>query len=209
MKQPAQEIKPQLKSTLAIYLFLLLSSFSLQYLHLQAWASLSLYDVAQGAYWRLITAHLIHFDWQHYIMNMVGMGLCMFAFQSHIKPWHWLASFFFIAVFSSLCLLNSYEIGQRYMGFSDILHGWILFGATSIVRSEFKLSLAVFVLFWIKIIEENSGFAFFTSGTMALENIATESHLYGAIGGMIYGLAWFIITAAVSNNSSKDPMSEE
>lgn len=208
MKQPATEIKSQLIATLTIYLPLLSICLLLQSVSAQPWASLNLPTVLQGEIWRLLTAHLIHLDWEHFAMNMIGMGLCMLAFQSHIKPVHWLASFCVIAVFSSLCLLSTYDINQRYMGFSDVLHGWILLGAISIARSEFKLSLAIFVLFWIKIIEENSGLAFFTSGSMELENIATDSHLYGAIGGMLYGFAWLGLNT-INSNSNKDPKSEE
>lgn len=209
MKQPATEIKSQLIATLTIYFPLLSICLLLQAVSAQSWASLNLPSVVQGEIWRLLTAHLIHLDWEHFAMNMIGMGLCMLAFQSHIKPKHWLVSFCFIAVFSSLCLLSTYDNNQRYMGFSDVLHGWILFGAISIARNEFKLSLAIFVLFWIKIIEENSGLAFFTSGSMELESIATDSHLYGAIGGMIYGFSWLYFNTTLNSNSNTDPKNEE
>lgn len=208
MKQPATEIKSQLVSTLIIYFSLVFACLFLQAINAQAWASLHLQSVLQGEVWRLLSAHLIHLNWQHFAMNMLGMGLCMLAFQSHTKPIHWLVSFCFIALFSSFCLLSSFDQLQRYMGFSDVLHGWILLGAIAIAKNEFKLSLVIFILFWIKIIEENSGLAFFTSGSMDAGNIATDSHIFGAIGGMIYGF-FLRLQQKTSNNSNKDPKSEE
>lgn len=208
MKQPATEIKPQFRSALAAYILLISACLLLQANHALDWASLSLISIQNGEYWRLFTAHLIHLDWEHFAMNIIGMGLCILAFQSHLPAKHWLLSFVFIALFSSLCLLASYDPYKRYMGFSDVLHGWILLGALSIAREEFKLSLAIFVLFWIKILEENLGLQFFTSGNLDSTHIATESHLYGAIGGMLYGAAYLFFTRAkaeTNNNSSKDP----
>jgi membrane associated rhomboid family serine protease len=45
------------------------------------------------------------------------------------------------------------------------------------------------VLFWAKILEENIQLPFFTSMGMN-GNVAKESHIYGAIGGILYSLVF-------------------
>jgi membrane associated rhomboid family serine protease len=73
------------------------------------------------------------------------------------------------------------------LGFSDVLHGWILVGALGIAHKEPRFSIMIFVLFWLKIIEENMQLTFFTSYGVS-GNVAKESHIYGAIGGILYSL---------------------
>lgn len=186
MKQPAAEIKPDYKSLSSVYILLASLSLIMQLSNGISWASLSIVDINHGQLWRIITAHLVHYDWQHFLMNIIGMALCMLVFRDDLYPKHWLLSFLFISAFSSLGLLSVYDEYQRYAGFSDVLHGWILLGALAISPREPKLAIIVFLLFWIKIIEENIGLQFFTSATMDSNNIATNSHIFGALAGIIY-----------------------
>lgn len=151
------------------------------------WASLAIEQTLNGQYWRLLTGHLIHQNWQHFAMNMLGLNLCLAVFAKDLAAKHWLYSFVFIALFSSVGLLNVYPLHYRYLGFSDVLHGWILLGAAAIFHKEPRLAIIVFVLFWLKIIEENSGLAFFTSYGVG-GNVAKKSHILGAIGGLFYAL---------------------
>jgi len=190
MKQPAIEIKPEYKSLFLAYFFLTIVSLIIQLTDGVSWASLSVVDIKHGQLWRIITAHLTHYDWQHFAMNMIGMALCMLVFRDDLSGRHWLLSFVFISAFSSLGLLSVYDEYQRYAGFSDVLHGWILLGALAISPREPKLALVIFILFWLKIIEENSGLTFFTSASMDSGNIATNSHIFGAIGGIFYALTF-------------------
>ena len=151
------------------------------------WASLDIGQTKQGQLWRLITGHLTHLDWEHYFLNMAAIILSLVVFHHDVKPSHWVGSFLFISFFSSLCMTFGYAEYDRYVGFSDIIHGWILLGAASIVHKEPKLTAAIFVLFWLKIIEENMDMDFFTSYAVT-GNVAHESHVYGAIAGILFSL---------------------
>jgi rhomboid family GlyGly-CTERM serine protease len=151
------------------------------------WASLNFREVLNGQLWRLVTGHLIHTDWQHYAMNMVGLSLCIVVFRDDLSAKHWPWSFIFISLFSSLTMLFTAVPYDRYLGFSDVLHGWILLGAMAIAHKEPRFTLLIFVLFWIKILEEQYQLAFFTSYGVS-GNVAKESHIYGAIGGLLYAV---------------------
>lgn len=151
------------------------------------WASLEIEATRQGQLWRLVTGHLTHLDRDHFLMNMAGLSLCIIVFHDDVKPLHWIASFLFISIFSSIGMCYVYAEFDRYVGFSDVLHGWILLGAASIAHKEPKLAAAIFILFWLKILEENLKLPFFTSYGIT-GNVAKESHIYGSIGGMVYSL---------------------
>lgn len=151
------------------------------------WASLNFREVQNGQLWRLVTGHLIHTDWQHYAMNMVGLSLCIVVFRDDLPAKHWPLSFIFISLFSSLAMLFTDVPYDRYLGFSDVLHGWILVGAMAIAHKEPRFTLMIFVLFWMKILEEKYQLIFFTSYGVS-GNVAKESHIYGALGGMFYSV---------------------
>lgn len=187
MKQPAAEIKRRQLLLLLVYSAFMLAALALQASNGLEWASLYVHDTLQGQWWRLVSGHLVHLDWNHWAMNMLGLTLCLLVFRHDLHPGHWPASFVFISLFSSIGLLLVYTDNQRYVGFSDVLHGWILMGAAAILVKERKLAIAIFVLFWLKIAEENSGLTFFTSTTLK-GDIAKESHIFGALGGMLYAL---------------------
>jgi len=151
------------------------------------WASMGKTEVQNGEFWRVITGHLIHADWNHFAMNMIGLSLCVVVYRLDINARHWIASFIVISLISSGFMFFTYFSYERYLGFSDVLHGWILVGALGIAHKEPKFSIMIFVLFWLKIIEENMQLPFFTSYNVT-GHVAKESHIYGAIGGIAYSL---------------------
>jgi rhomboid family GlyGly-CTERM serine protease len=187
MNHTAKEIKLQYPKLLLCTLGFWLICALIQYFNLGDWASLDIGKTRQGELWRMLSGHFVHLDWQHYTMNMVGLSLCIAVFYKDLSAKHWFFSAIFIAIFSSSGLLFIYDGLSRYVGFSDVLHGWILVGTIAIFHKEPKLSIIVFVLFWLKILEENLNLQFFTSYGVS-GHVAKESHILGAVGGMIYGV---------------------
>jgi len=190
MNQQAPKIKRETFKIVAIPLFLILLCAATQYTGGYHWASLKIAATLEGEYWRIISSHFIHSDWQHYLMNMTGLSLCYAVFYKDMAAIHWIVSALAISIFSSIGLLIIYPLDHSYVGFSDVLHGWIMLGCTAIFAKETKLSLIVFILFWIKILEENLSLPFFTSFGVS-GNVAKESHMLGAVGGLIYGFIAF------------------
>jgi rhomboid family GlyGly-CTERM serine protease len=188
MYHSAQEIKKHYLALALICLAFIAVSAVLQATNGIEWASFGIIGVDDGEVWRLLTGHLIHADWQHYAMNMLGLSLCMVVFRDDLKAFHWITSFIFIATFSSICMYYAYFSYERYIGFSDVLHGWILVGALAIAHKEPKFSAMIFILFWLKIAEENMEMPFFTTYGTGSGNVARESHIYGAVGGIVYSI---------------------
>lgn len=191
MNEQALEIKPDaLQKAIITCLTFWVIAAVIQYLNVNDWASLNIDKTKSGEIWRVISGHIIHSDWQHLLMNMTGLSLCVATFYKDLHFSHWFLSFVFISLISSCGLLIIYPDNYRYVGFSDVLHGWILMGALVIAAKEKKLTIAIFVLFWLKIIEENLELTFFTSYGVS-GNVAKESHILGAVGGILYGILFF------------------
>ncbi len=187
MNEQAAKIKQQNIALVTIPLGFIVVCGLIQIFDGRQWANLHVAATLNGEYWRILTSHLIHFDWPHYGMNMIGLSLCVAVFYKDMHPKHWILSFIALSLFSSAGLLMIYSPQDSYVGFSDVLHGWIMLGCTAIYPKEKKLAITVFVLFWIKIIEENMSLPFFTSFGVS-GNVAKESHILGALSGLLYGL---------------------
>ena len=189
MKQHDTEIKLSYLPLATIFSLLFLLCFALQFFDTSALMQLSLSKINNGEIWRLLTAHFIHINWQHFLMNMLGAGLCLAVFRDDVPPLHWVYSAVLLSLFSSIGLYFIYDDGQTYVGFSDVLHGWIAIGVFSMLPKETKLAAAMLTFCLFKVFYEN----FFDSPSSDMlegSRVATESHLLGCIGGGVFSLSF-------------------
>ncbi|MCY4044440.1 MAG: rhombosortase [Cellvibrionales bacterium] len=161
-----------------------MSCILIQSFHGGAWATLTQTTLTSHEYWRLLTAHFVHLNWQHLGLNMTGAGLCLLVFAKDIPIGHWLASAILISLFSSFGLLIIGMPGQ-YMGFSDTLYGWVILGILSIYTSDRWLSILMLGLLIGKLSYEQC-FPSPFSAVFEGATIATNSHLLGVAGGFLY-----------------------
>ncbi len=122
-------------------------------------------------------------------------GICVFAF--HISPYQSVAHFkssFLLPPFISLVFYFYLPNIDAYAGLSGVLHG--LYTAVALVylqyRKERNFAFLVLGLIVAKLIWENT---FGQTGTAQLigSPVLTEAHLYGAIGGAIFGGCYWLI----------------
>ena len=48
--------------------------------------------LADGEWWRLLTAHFVHLDAEHAFLNSLGVVLMWALFARDYSPWRWAAS---------------------------------------------------------------------------------------------------------------------
>jgi rhomboid family GlyGly-CTERM serine protease len=139
--------------------------------------------LAAGQLWRLITAHLVHLNTWHAVLNLAGLALLVALFPRSYRPLEWLA----IAVASALAIDAGLWFGDRqvewYVGLSGVLHGVLAAGALAWWRSESRTLAALLSLIIVaKLAYEQSYGALPFSGSIP---VVVDAHLYGAIGGAI------------------------
>jgi rhomboid family GlyGly-CTERM serine protease len=141
--------------------------------------------LAAGQWWRLLTAHFVHLDAQHALLNGLGVVLMWALFARDYSPWRWAAIYCgsALAVSVGLWILNP-EL-QWYVGASGALHGVMTAGTIAHLRRRDLDGwiLAVFIV--VKLSYEQFAGALPFAGTA---NTIVDAHLYGAIGGVVLGL---------------------
>lgn len=164
--------------------------------------SLNPEKTGEGQYWRLLTANFVHFGWAHTLMNVAALMLCTLALLSEISPLKYL----------SLLLICCLTVGtgiywfnpeyQPYAGLSGAIHGLIVAGILLTRDYPLWVRIVAGVILIGKLINENSGHYEANDLQMLIDvKIAVESHLYGAIGGLVAAVVAKIFTWVTARNT--------
>jgi rhomboid family GlyGly-CTERM serine protease len=149
--------------------------------------------LADGEAWRLLTGHLVHMSWGHFVMNVCGLAALSWVFSREIRAWNWLG----IALVSAAAIDAGLYYGnpelQWYVGLSGILHGFWAAGALrGILYADRSFgALALAGLLGKLLFEYRFGPSDFTE-SLTGANVVTVAHAYGALGG-----ALFVVAAAL------------
>jgi rhomboid family GlyGly-CTERM serine protease len=141
--------------------------------------------LAGGQWWRLLSAHFVHLDFQHAALNAMGALLMWALFARDYPPWRWLAIYLgaCLTVSAGLWFLNP-EI-EWYVGASGALHGVMTAGTIAHLRRGDLDGwiLAIFIV--AKLGYEQFAGALPFAGS---PDTVVDAHLYGAIGGVVLAL---------------------
>jgi rhomboid family GlyGly-CTERM serine protease len=141
--------------------------------------------LSAGQWWRVLSAHFVHLDPNHALLNGMGVVLMWALFARDYSPGRWAA----IYLFSSLCIsaglwLRNPEVSY-YVGASGALHGVMTAGTIAhLRRHDFDgWILAVFIVIKLGFEQYSGALPFSDSGTTLV-----DAHLYGAVGGLLLAL---------------------
>ena len=147
--------------------------------------------LAQGQWWRALTAHFVHLGPEHALLNGLGLVLMWALFARDYSPLRWLA------IYLTSCLTISVGLWlldpqlQWYVGASGALHGVMTAGTLAHLRRRDLDGwiLAAFIV--AKLTYEQFAGSMPFAGTA---NTVVDAHLYGALGGL--SLAFFLRSRA-------------
>jgi rhomboid family GlyGly-CTERM serine protease len=143
--------------------------------------------LAAGQWWRLLTAHFVHLDLEHALLNILGMVLMWSLFARDYRPREWL-----IIVAVTLAGIDA-GLWLRdpnvawYVGASGALHGVMTAGTLAHLRRGDLDGwiLAIFIVVKISYEQMNGALPFSESG----EPVVVNAHLYGALAGLASAFA--------------------
>jgi len=142
--------------------------------------------IAAGQWWRLLSAHFVHLDLEHALLNSLGLVLMWALFARDYSPWRWAAIYCGSAMAVSLGLWFANPELEWYVGASGALHGVMTAGTIAHLRRRDLDGwiLAIFIVGKLAY-EQYSGALPFAGSPDTI----VDAHLYGALGGVV--LAYF------------------
>lgn len=139
--------------------------------------------VAAGEWWRLVTAHLVHLDFEHAVLNALGLVLMWALFARDYRASGWLV----IVLASVLVIDAGFWFRDRslewYVGSSGALHGVMAAGTVAhLLRRDLDgWILAAFIVVKLAYEQWTGSLPFAEGGAAVIVN----AHLYGALGGAL------------------------
>lgn len=187
----------RVKLTPSLGFGLILASLMLLLSCLPVWAFTSLCldsaAVSAGQIWRLLTGNLVHFGWAHTTMNLAAFLLCCFGLLADYPLRQ------FLLLFLSCCLavgLGIYTLNPEYAtyaGLSGVIHGLILAGLLQSSAHPLWMRVGGLIVVIAKIVQEQQP-DYQASDLQQLipVPVAADAHLYGALAGLGFVLAFTI-----------------
>jgi len=140
--------------------------------------------ILEGQWWRLLTGHLLHTNFNHLWLNVGGLALLWGLHGEHYGVKSNAALILLCGLGTSAGLLFASDI-THYVGLSAIIHGVFVWGAVQDIRCGWRSGWILLGGMLAKI-----GYEQFIGGSnqivaMIDAPIAVDSHLYGALSGLL------------------------
>ncbi len=138
--------------------------------------------LAGGEWWRLLTAHVVHLDLRHALVNALGLVLmwALFAREYSGRQWAVIVLASIAAIDAGLWLNHSTLLW--YVGSSGALHGIMAAGVLARLRRREREGWLLAALVAAKLAYEQRWGALPFSGSDA---VVVSAHLYGVLGGAL------------------------
>lgn len=145
------------------------------------WA-LDIARTRQGEWWRLISGHLVHLNWQHYWYDLLALGVVLILC---IRLGSGIGTIFFTALCSaaavSVELLVAHPV-DVYGGLSGITAGLLSFAAIRLIAHDTRTGIVLLAAMLVKISLERRGIA--ASGVVPV----WQAHCAGAVVGALVSI---------------------
>ena len=137
--------------------------------------------LAAGQLWRLMTAHLVHLDLHHALLNCAGLVLMWALFARDYRPRQWLVITLasMAAIDAGLWLWDSTV--RWYVGSSGVLHGFMAAGTLARLRRGEAEGWVLAAFLVGKLAWEQGVGPLPLSGS---DPVVVDAHLYGVAGGL-------------------------
>lgn len=142
-------------------------------------------SIVAGHWWLLLSCNFVHLGFNHLVLNLAGLVLIYFLLWPNYDSRSWIIIIFVSSMGVGLGLYLWDPQLRWYVGFSGTLHGMIVAGAIADLRrypisGALLLALVIGKLGWEQMFGSLPGSAEIAGG-----NVVVDSHLYGAISGLV------------------------
>jgi len=139
-----------------------------------------------GQWWRLASAHLVHLDLRHALLNGLGLVLMWALFVRDYRGRQWFLILLAAAAAIDAGLWFRDTSVLWYVGASGVLHGVMAAGILAELRRGELAGLVLAVFLLAKLTYEQWAGALPFAGPAV--PVMVNAHLYGALGGLAAAL---------------------
>ncbi|MGN0920904.1 MAG: rhombosortase [Cellvibrio sp.] len=150
--------------------------------------------VLKGEWWRLMTAHWLHFTFYHFGINVIAFVAITALFLTQESARRFTASLAIMCVLLGLALALLNPEYSPYVGLSGLLHGILVQGIITTRDYSRSIKGIALLLVGVKLGYEQSPWYSAEDLEIAVgAQIAVDAHLYGAILGLSLGTLAYVI----------------
>jgi len=155
----------------------------------RAWLRYDRLAIGNGEYWRLLSGHITHMGVSHLTLNIAGLYLVWMLVGSRlsIAGWIWILSAGVAGIDAGFWFLDKNLVW--YVGLSGLLHTLLVAGAIAGIWKLRGESLAILLIVVGKIAYEQIAGPMPGSEMSSGGPVVVNAHLYGALAGLICGMA--------------------
>lgn len=150
------------------------------------------YDAAAldtGEWWRLLTGNFVHLGWWHLFLNEMGLLVLVLLCPAPLSWAVWGRRLLLLGLGMSAGLYFFVPDEHWYVGMSGILHGLFVLGLGRQILASRDLIAAGCLAYLVgKIAWEMYAGVPVSDETLIGGQVLVESHLYGSLSAVIYGL---------------------
>lgn len=135
-------------------------------------------------WWRLLTAHWVHVNWIHFLLNAAGILLCLSITSPRWTVMRWFVYQVILALGISVLFSLFNPTLNWYVGYSGVLYGIFILAAFDLYRRDKLISILLSAAILIKITIEQTGDINLTTSDIIGSPVIVDAHLYGVLLAM-------------------------
>lgn len=135
--------------------------------------------------WRLLSSSVVHTNGYHVLLNLAGLFL-LWALHGELYKPVWFTKLFVWCAFGTAIGIYYYSPNMIwYAGMSGALHGMFIWGACMDIQRGMKSGWLLLIGVMIKLAHEQYAGSSESIASLIDANVAVDSHLYGALSGLL------------------------